>query len=181
MAKKLSRFMLSTLIFLGISLSALLLAGLTQPALARPVGQPALPARFYGQVTLSGRNLATGTLLTVSIGQHIATSTVITLVQGISSYIIDVPGDNPATHQVDGGRAGDEVIFSIPGYIATQKGIWQVGAITALNLTLEPDSTATPTTTPQPQQPVAIPEPVTILLFGMGLVGLAVAKSRRDK
>ena len=48
-------------------------------------------------------------------------------------------------------------------------------------LVVEPTSTPTAMPTPAPAEPVSIPEPITLLLFGSGIVGLAgyVAARRR--
>jgi hypothetical protein len=148
MQSKTNKFIFAFVIFLGISAGSMLLDGRLPQAAARGLGQPALPARFYGDVTLNGGTVAPGTLLSAAIGQSIYATTVITLVQGVSSYIIDIPGDDPGTAQIDGGREGDEVIFTIPGYTAIQRGSWHAGGATALTLTLVSDPTPTPTLIP---------------------------------
>ena len=49
----------------------------------------------------------------------------------------------------------------------------------------QPSPTQTPTTVitsePQPSEPVSIPEPVTVILFGTGLAALSAAAARRKK
>ena len=46
----------------------------------------------------------------------------------------------------------------------------------------EPKPTATePTTTPAPSEPVSIPEPITVVLFGTGLAALSAAAAARRK
>lgn len=156
---------------------------------ARNLAQPALPSRFYGTVTLNGDNVAVGTLLAAVIGQQIYATTTITVVQGVSSYVIDIPGDDPGTPQVDGGREGDIVYFTASGYTATQQGIWQLGRVTELNLTLTNAPLPQPTliepprppTPPSARGPVTIPEPTTLLLLSAGLAAIAAVRARRPR
>lgn len=96
---------------------------------------PQLPSSFYGIVTVDGVNVAAGTVVTAWINgvqyAQVATFTA----QGNSVYTLDVRGDDPETPGiVEGGVAGNTIVFKVGGQVVAQTGTWQTGSNVALNL-----------------------------------------------
>ncbi len=148
-------------------------------------GPPSLPARFYGAVTIDGLAAPAGTKIVARINGTMYATATTSLENSVAVYVIDVPGDNPGTSEIDGGRDGDIVNFIVGNAPTTQTGIWRFGGLNQLDLvavTITPVTPVTPVTpTPSRSQPVSIPEPVTVTLFGIGLVGLAALGRRRRR
>lgn len=164
---------------LGISFVGVGAVGALPQVAASGLALPALPTRFYGSITLNGGNAPANGLLTALIGQEIYATVAITLSQGRASYVIDVPGDDPTTAQLDGGREGDQVHFSLRGYSTVQQAVWREGQATALDLTFTPNLSVSPT--PPSPHPVSIPEPATWLLLSAGLAALATIRVQRRR
>ncbi|MBX2999576.1 MAG: tandem-95 repeat protein [Caldilineaceae bacterium] len=115
------------------SLLAILLVMTTVAvSLAAP---PPLPSSFYGTATLNGANVPDGTRISVWIGGVKVAEAPSRTVDGVSSYVIDVPG-------VDSSTEGATISFQVDGYAADQSGIWHSGAVTALDLTATPPPVA---------------------------------------
>lgn len=130
---------------------------------AAPLGAPPLPATFYGIVTVGGNSAPAGATVTAWInGQQVAT-TLTFLDNGLATYQINVPGDDPDTPQVEGGQAGDPIRFQIDGQDASLATLWQVGILAQLNLTV---ATPTPTPTPEGTPPVSPTTTTTPVVTG---------------
>ncbi len=116
---------------------ALLLVFPTLAVLAAP---PALPASFYGRVRVSGASAPAGsTIFVYSGGVELAYIAVTQDPTHGSVYALNIPGDNPDTGLIDGGREGDILTFyiqlpSMQRIRAAQTGVWRSGANVALNL-----------------------------------------------
>ena len=96
---------------------------------------PAIPSSFYGTVSINGENVPLDTEVSAWIDGHWILSVSVKLDKGLTVYAIDIPGDDPTTPDLDGGRPGDEVLFQIGSQWADQKGTWQSGANQELDLT----------------------------------------------
>jgi len=95
---------------------------------------PPMPASFYGTVTVNGTDAPEGTPVSAWIdGVRYATTDAFTF-DGRSMYALDVPADDPATPEVDGGRPGDTIVFHVGGLKADQTAAWQGGTNTEMNL-----------------------------------------------
>lgn len=90
---------------------------------------PALPSSFYGTVTLNGEDAPEGTLIAVGnrgrvyaeLACFIDTDT------GRPVYSIDVPADDPATPERDGGIQDEVLQFTVGGLLADRAPIWDGG------------------------------------------------------
>ncbi len=96
---------------------------------------PPLPSSFYGTVKINGLNAAVGTSVTAWInGVQYAGTTSLSYNSDIV-YSLDVPGDDSETTGViEGGVAGDTVVFHIGNYVAIQTGSWSGGTNVQLNI-----------------------------------------------
>ena len=119
---------------LGISLISLLAA---RPVLAFP----SLPSSFHGTVQVNAANVPDGTLIKASINGRAYAEKQTQTIKGVSMYALNIPGDDPTTTDVEGGRDGDTIVFSIGGTEADQTGLWKSGTSIALNLSVSTHST----------------------------------------
>ena len=117
-----------------------ILSGLTPERLAshaapNPVLIPPLPASFYGTVKVSGADAPEGTPVSAWINEVMYAATDAFTFDGQSMYAIDVPADDPATPERDGGRPDDTIAFHVGGLKAEQTAVWHGGTNTELDLT----------------------------------------------
>lgn len=96
---------------------------------------PSLPASFYGRVTVGGGDVQTGEQISARIDDVMYAETQTFLFDGRSVYAIDVPGDDPATPEIEGGRPGDTIVFYVSELQADQTALWHGGTNTELDLT----------------------------------------------
>jgi hypothetical protein len=108
-------------------------------ALAAP---PPLPSSFYGIVLLDGAVVPDGTLVSTWIDGTKVAETTTSSVNGDSVYVVDIPGDDPATPSIEGGQDGDTIIFQVAGIEADQTALWAGGEVTEQNLTARPEPIA---------------------------------------
>lgn len=98
---------------------------------------PPLPSSFHGVLQVNGENVPAGTEVTAWINGVQYSSVLSLMYEGDSVYAIDVPGDDLSTTEViEGGVAGDTIIFKIDGVEATQTGTWATGSNVNLDLDL---------------------------------------------
>ena len=102
---------------------------------ARASGPPPMPASFYGTVTVDGADAPEGTRVSAWIDRVMYAETHTFIYDGRAMYTIDVPADDPATPEVEGGRPGDTILFHIGELQADQIATWQGGTNTELDLT----------------------------------------------
>ena len=97
---------------------------------------PPMPSSFYGTVKSNGSNVPLSTQVSAWInGVKYAETSVIEF-NGDTVYNLDIPGDILATPEIEGGKPGELVTFSINSDFAAQKGTWQSGTNTELNLSI---------------------------------------------
>jgi hypothetical protein len=116
---------------------------------------PVLPSSFYGTIQVDGTNVEPGTSIKALIGGQAFAEEVTLVYEGVSVYTIHVPGDHNDTHEVDGGREGEQITFLIGGLVAAQSGTWHSGTNVELNLTVssqDQDSETNAVDTPSPTQ-----------------------------
>lgn len=127
---------------------------------------PPFPSSFYGSLKLNNANVADGTLVQAVINGSVVAFTKSLTYQGDSVYALDIPGDDPATSAIEGGKEGDPIQFKIGGIPAAQSGVWHSAVNVKLDLAAassntplppQPTSTPLPTQTPIVVQPTAIP------------------------
>lgn len=111
---------------------------------------PPLPSIFYGLVSFDGGNLPDGTLVEAIINGQVFARTMSQIYDGMSTYQLIVPGDDPGTDIVEGGVQGDIIHFKCNGILADQTEIWQSGGNSNLELIFSVDDDLSLTTTPTP-------------------------------
>jgi hypothetical protein len=115
------------LALLGISLFNL--------SAARPnLVAPPLPSSFYGTVKVEAANVPEGTLVRALINGKVYAEKATQTVKADSMYLLNVPGDDPGTSEIEGGREGDQVVFKIGEAQADQSGVWESGTIVKVDL-----------------------------------------------
>lgn len=99
---------------------------------------PPLPIRVYGNITMDGNNLPSGIHVTAWIDgvQYAQSSTF--LVNENSVYLIDIPGDDPETLEIEGGVEGNLIVFEVDGRTVIETAIWRSGTYLALDLVALP-------------------------------------------
>ena len=107
---------------------------------------PPLPSSFYGTVKVNSQKVPDGTIVRALIGGQIFAETLTQTYQGESVYALDIPGDDLATTQKDGGRENETIQFEVGGAQAGQAGKWKSGTNVNLNLTA---AASAPITKPQ--------------------------------
>jgi uncharacterized repeat protein (TIGR01451 family) len=110
--------------------------------LAAPLAVPPLPNTYYGAVTVDGNPAPIGATVIAWVNNLQVTATVTVLDNGAAVYTINVPGDDPETTPVEGGVVGDVIQFQVNGQAATPTALWQIGALTQLNLNVSPPAPA---------------------------------------
>lgn len=145
-----------------VRLAPVILAGIAALLVAAPArADPPSPATFHGVVKIDGEDVPDGIYIIALIdGEPYAVGYTETVLEN-SVYSLEVPGDDPDTEEIEGGREGDTVVFELAGAPADQTGIWHSAANVSLNLTVslsEPSDTPTPTLSPTPTPSVG-PQP----------------------
>ena len=119
---------------------------------------PPLPSSFYGTVKFNGENVREGTIIRALINGRVVATSYAMLYQGESVYALDVPGDDPTTTEIEGGKEGDMIRFMLAGFLIKETATWQSGTDTEFNLSLTANATLPP---PQPTEtPTATQTPL---------------------
>ena len=93
---------------------------------------PPLPSVFWGTITINGITAPDGTVVKayingINYGQTQVTS---------GYYILNVNGDDTDTSQIEGGKEGDIVTFTVNDQQTPQTGVWHSSITLRLDLTL---------------------------------------------
>lgn len=127
---------------------------------------PVLPSSIYGSVRVNNANVPDGTLVQAVIAGRVVAYGNTQTYQGGSVYSLDVPGDDPGSAVVEGGKEGDTIQIKVGGLMADQTGTWHSGTNVRLDLTVTTSATPIPpqaTSTSVPSQTpfviVATPNP----------------------
>jgi len=119
-------------------MTAIILIGLLLGTFSVVQAVPPLPSSFHGTVMVNSANVPEGTLITAWINGTQYAQTTTLMYSGNSVYAIDVPGDDSSTTGViEGGKAGDTIVFKIAGVAADQTGIWTSGTYLTHNLSVQ--------------------------------------------
>lgn len=119
-----------------------------QADVAAQAGPPPLPASFYGQVLIEGEAPSPTSISAFIHDVQFAESPLISQA-GQWVYALKIPADNPATADIEGGRAGDTVSF-FAGDTAVATAVWQGGTNTQLDLTITGQTTIAQADNPTP-------------------------------
>lgn len=121
---------------------------------------PTPPARFAGSVTVDGKAVPAGTVITATIGS-VSCGVTSTFNQGAEArYVMDVPALNPSDPGGPKCGADNSVItFTIGGTKAKETGSWVNSQLNILNLTAT--SNVTPTPAPGTGPTATVPKPPT--------------------
>ena len=124
---KIKRTTLSLLIIVGLLLVnfSTVLAG----------GPPGLPSSFYGTVMVDGSSVPAGVAVSAWINGVSYVDVVTQSYGGQILYSINVPADDSSTTEIEGGKAGDTIVFHIGSLTAVETGTWNAGSNVQLNLT----------------------------------------------
>ena len=118
-----------------LSAISLVVIGLLLTSTPAALAFPPLPSSFYGTVKVDGENVPDGTIVSTWINGVKYAEATVSLYAGDTLYSLNVPGDDPATPDIEGGVEGDTVVFYIGGLVADQTGTWHSSTNVDLNLT----------------------------------------------
>lgn len=127
--------------FLIIGLLASLLLGALP---TRVQALPPFPSSFLGQVSLNGLDIPVAVRIEALIDEKVVAYNHSFMHEGHSFYFLDVPGDDPSTAVIEGGKAGQEITFLIGGIEAEQTATWASATNVRLDLTASAPYTFTP-------------------------------------
>lgn len=123
---------------------------------------PALPASYWGTVTINGAFVPAGTELAIGSGGIIYATALSTIYEGSAYYRLNVPEDDPETPERDGGQPDEVLEITVAGLRADQTVIWQSGLNQRVDLTASSVSPTVPTATATPSptsEPTSTPTP----------------------
>jgi large repetitive protein len=118
---------------------------------------PNPPARFVGNVTISGQPAPAGTAVEIHIGSSVCGTTTTFMSGGDARYVVDSPpGDS--SHPGCGSDGAAVAIF-VAGNQAPQGGVWHNFQLNVVDLSLFAPPPATPVATPTPARTGPAPNP----------------------
>ncbi|MCG8461343.1 MAG: cadherin-like domain-containing protein, partial [Holophagales bacterium] len=91
---------------------------------------PPLPLRVYGELP----GIDAGAAISAHVGGVEYASTTSFVDTGNTVFIVDVPGDDPSTPELEGATDGAVVTFRIDGIDAEETAVWAAGVVLAADL-----------------------------------------------
>lgn len=154
-------------------LSALIIGSLSM--IAATVVQTPTPewVNFYGRNSqLNGQLIPIGSIVQAFDSDNVLCGQVSVTTSG-EYGLLACYRDDPTTITDEGAEPGDVIRFLIDGYPASTANIitWTAhGDVFEVDLLAQTDSSS---------EPIAVPEPITIVLFGGGIAGLITLRMRQ--
>lgn len=140
-----ARFLRCVALATGLCLIVLLSAAAADEPKARamardraptgPAAPPKLPFNPYGTVKLNDANVEPGTLVGGWCRGMLWDEFPAELAEGETWYSLEIPGDDPATPEVEGCSSGDTVTFTIGGLPTPESATWVEGGDEWVNVT----------------------------------------------
>ncbi|MEJ2626940.1 MAG: discoidin domain-containing protein, partial [bacterium] len=100
--------------------------------------KPVLPSRFFGTITINNHPVPSGMSVTAWLGDQKVAETTVEDLGDSSVYVIDVPGDDLDTPELEGGTEGDNIGFKIKDMDAEETAAWHKGTFSRLCLNANP-------------------------------------------
>jgi hypothetical protein len=116
----------------------ILLTGVVLFCVSPVMAVPPVPSSFWGTVKVNEANVPFGTVVSAKINGVVYATYPITpdsVINGTTYYSLDVPGEDPDTTGIQGGKDGDTIVFTIGSIQATSTAIWHSGTMVNVNLT----------------------------------------------
>jgi hypothetical protein len=118
-----------------LTLAAFLsLAPSTQAAPQGPQSTPPLPHQISGLVRVNGAFVSPGTVVSAWCGGVQFDQFAAYRYENQSWYVLEVPGDDPATPEIEGCLVGEPISFMIGSLETDQTITWREGGIDQLDL-----------------------------------------------
>ncbi|RIL12738.1 hypothetical protein DCC79_00485 [bacterium] len=110
------------------------LCGLTAAHGAPAPDAPVEPARYRGTVTYYGAPAPAGMLVSAHLGTQVLATTTVVIADGVATYDILVPGDDPSTPGREGPEENEFFVFKVNGVTTDQTENFNAGEDRTINL-----------------------------------------------
>jgi hypothetical protein len=111
----------------------------TQAAPQAPQSPPPLPHQLSGLVRVNGAFVPAGTVVSAWCGGVQYDQFNAYRYEAQSWYVLEVPGDDPATPEIEGCLVGETISFMIGSLDADQTIAWREGGVDQLDLSASGD------------------------------------------
>ncbi|MFN2250281.1 MAG: hypothetical protein ACK2UL_00070, partial [Anaerolineae bacterium] len=116
---------------------AAVLAGTTAGATSAASAPPVEAGSYHGTATYYGEPASHGMIVSAHLGDIVlATAQVAVTPDGAAEYELQVPGDDPATPEVEGPAENDVFTFKVNGVTADQQEFFNSGEDRLIDLTV---------------------------------------------
>ncbi|MCP4544839.1 MAG: DUF11 domain-containing protein, partial [bacterium] len=93
------------------------------------------PSVFFGNVTAGDARVPDGTVVSAWIGGVRFAEAPVYSVDGSPVYLIAIPADIPETQEIEGGQAGQPIVFKVLDADTTETAVWELDGYSHLDLT----------------------------------------------